>query len=169
VSKTPARYTMTQTDGPAWRWTFEAAGGETYLTEADALTAAVALIAAERNRLQEWRDSVSAAIKNIPEFHTGEWGGDKEGWGFHFEVVNWFIRDRATLEARVRALEAVVGKLAVCRTVDLWIACRLCEGSRRLTDAEADANMLIDGYPHESGCLLATAPPPATGAEGQGD
>jgi hypothetical protein len=49
--------------------------------------------------LQEWRDSVSVAVKNLPEFHTGQWAGDKEGWGYHFEVVNWLSRERERLQA----------------------------------------------------------------------
>ena len=58
----------------------------------------------------EWRKSVSTAIKNIPEFHSGEWAGDKEGWGFHFEVVNWLQRHRTELEKRVGELEEALHK-----------------------------------------------------------
>jgi hypothetical protein len=54
---------------------------------------------AENARLKEWRDSVSSAVKNVPEFHSGHWAGDKEGWGFHFELVNWLIRERDKLLA----------------------------------------------------------------------
>lgn len=74
----------------------------------DALTAELAERTRKRDRLQEWRDSVSTAVKNIPEFHSGEWGGDKEGWGFHFEVVNWLIRERDQARADLAALR---GKL----------------------------------------------------------
>lgn len=59
--------------------------------------AELAALRAENARLKEWKESVSSAIKNIPEFHTGAWAGDKEGWGFHFEVVNWLIREREKL------------------------------------------------------------------------
>jgi hypothetical protein len=58
---------------------------------------------------QEWRDSVSGAIKQIPEFHSGKWCGDKEGWGFHFEVVRWLQRERESSESR---LQVAQGELA---------------------------------------------------------
>jgi hypothetical protein len=58
--------------------------------------------------LEEWRDSVSGAIKLIPEFAAGRWGGDKEGWGFHFEIVNWVRREKERLEAENERLRAPV-------------------------------------------------------------
>lgn len=53
----------------------------------------------------EWRDNVSAAIKTAPEFESGEWAGDKEGWGYHFEVVRYMVRRLAEAperEGRIR-------------------------------------------------------------------
>jgi hypothetical protein len=68
----------------------------------------MAELVAEVERLKEWRDSVSSAVKSAPEFHSGHWAGDKEGWGFHFEFIRWLIRERAELVARVVALEEEV-------------------------------------------------------------
>lgn len=58
---------------------------------------------AEIARLTEWRNAVSGAIKTAPYFEAGEWGGDKEGWGYHLEQVGWLIRERGRLQAQVAA------------------------------------------------------------------
>lgn len=55
----------------------------------------------ERDALKEWRDCVSGAIKQIPEFAAGSWYGDKEGWGFHFEMVNHVRRERDALKSEL--------------------------------------------------------------------
>lgn len=65
-----------------------------------------------QERLQEWRDAVSAAIQTIPEFATGHWAGGKDGWGFHFEVVLFCQRDRDTLQAQLSALTERLSRLA---------------------------------------------------------
>lgn len=49
----------------------------------------------ENARLTEWKSSVLNALKTFPEFTAGEWGGDKEGWGFCFEIVRWAQRELA--------------------------------------------------------------------------
>lgn len=59
----------------------------------------------ERNRLREWKASVSNAIQNAPEFAAGEWGGNKDGWGYHFEVVQYLIRNRDELRTKVGLME----------------------------------------------------------------
>lgn len=62
----------------------------------------------EVERLTEWKSSVLGAIKQIPEFTTGEWGGDKEGWGFCFELIRWITRSHTTLTADLgRARELI--------------------------------------------------------------
>lgn len=66
----------------------------------------LAEVKAERDRLNQWRDSVSSAIKTIPEFSSGQWSGDKEGWGFHFEMVNFVRREREAAEASLRSAKA---------------------------------------------------------------
>lgn len=52
---------------------------------------------AEIEQQHEWRDAVSGAIKRAPWFEKGEWGGDKDGWGYHVEMVGWLIREEARL------------------------------------------------------------------------
>lgn len=43
--------------------------------------------------LEEWKRSVLNAVKQIPEYEIGVWGsGDKEGWGYVFEVIRWQTR-----------------------------------------------------------------------------
>lgn len=66
----------------------------------------------ERDQLKEWRDNVSNAIKSCPEFQRGEWAGGmpgaKEGWGYHFVVVAWLVREHERLvEERTRLHEAL--------------------------------------------------------------
>ena len=48
-------------------------------------------LACELEQAQEWINSVSAAVKSAPEFAAGQWAGDKEGWGYHHEVVRWLV------------------------------------------------------------------------------
>lgn len=66
---------------------------------------ALRVMRAEIDRLKEWRDSVSNAIKQIPEFTTGKWGGDKDGWGYHFEIVRWITESYGDLTARIAKVE----------------------------------------------------------------
>lgn len=63
---------------------------------------------AEIARLKGWIESVSAAIATIPEFTTGHWGGDKAGWGWHFEMVRYCQRQRETAEASLAQLKQEV-------------------------------------------------------------
>ncbi len=35
----------------------------------------------------EWKKSILGLVKTFPEFNDYEWGGDKEGWGFVFELI----------------------------------------------------------------------------------
>lgn len=52
-------------------------------------------------RLQEWKETVLDRIKAIPEYETGKWSGDKEGWGFCFELIKWQTKEVAALRAKV--------------------------------------------------------------------
>ena len=79
---------------------------------------------AELEQLKEWRDAVSRGIKNIPEFGTGEWGGNKEGWGYHFEVVNWLQRERTRLAEIVKQCHEANGPVEVEVDADLPSAIR---------------------------------------------
>jgi hypothetical protein len=70
----------------------------------------------ERNELddgvairQEWKDSVLGMIKRIPEYETGEWGGDKEGWGFCFELIKWQTAEVAKLRKGLKEEKRVDG------------------------------------------------------------
>ncbi len=60
----------------------------------------------ERDELRDWRDNISNVIKSAPEFAPGEWAGDKEGWGYHFEIVAYVLRDRASLSAALATATA---------------------------------------------------------------
>lgn len=62
-------------------------------------TPAVCSHEVEATRLREWRNAVSSAIKCAPWFEKGEWGGDKEGWGYHLEMVGFLIREIERLQA----------------------------------------------------------------------
>jgi uncharacterized small protein (DUF1192 family) len=81
----------------------------------------IARLEQETAALREWKKSVSGAIKCIPEFATGKWSGDKDGWGFHFEVVQWIRREKERLEAQLARHRAPVSdkeldKFVVVRT-----------------------------------------------------
>lgn len=102
---------------------------------------------AENDRLKEWRDSVSSAIKQIPEFATGKWGGDKDGWGYHFEIVRWITESYGDLTARIAKVEEY-GRGYIERT-DTQI-----EGLiKKLEQVEADRNHAIASLVAASACL----------------
>ncbi len=65
------------------------------LVEAERQNRKVGEYRAALAKLTEWRDSVLSALKAKPEFVAAEWAGDKQGWGFVFEFINWLYRDRA--------------------------------------------------------------------------
>lgn len=65
----------------------------------DGIKMSVSTLLQEIDRLWEWRNSISAVVKSIPEFHTGEWAGDKEGWGYHHCVLTWLIREHNRLRS----------------------------------------------------------------------
>lgn len=93
---------------------YRAASGKPWRVLIPELTAALRAalqreqeMAKEIGRLREWRDSVSSAIKTIPEFHLPDaWHGDREGWGFHFEMVNYCRRQREAAERELSTLRA---------------------------------------------------------------
>jgi hypothetical protein len=86
------------------------------LTEVEGLLrSALEPMLAELRGLQQCRNNVSAIIKEIPEFHSGEWGGDKEGWGFHFEVVKSLMRDKQAAEQALREARDINHDLASTR------------------------------------------------------
>jgi hypothetical protein len=61
---------------------------------------------------QAWHKAVSGAIKCAPWFEKGEWAGDKEGWGYHLEMVGYLIREGERLR---KALRDVIFDLHNCR------------------------------------------------------
>lgn len=73
----------------------------------------------ENAKLAEWNRAVSDAVKNIPEFTTGDWHGDKQGWGWHFEMINFVQRERSRLVSEnaklSKELEAVNTEIASLR------------------------------------------------------
>ncbi len=95
----------------------------------DVAEAREAELKAEIERLREWVFTVSSAIKLIPEFFTGAWGGDKEGWGYHLEMVNYCRRKREEAEAsakrhadRMEALERSHKALEKKYRQHLWLS-----------------------------------------------
>jgi len=56
---------------------------------------------AEAERLEEWKKSVSNICKTLPEFDKRPWTGDKDGWGFHFELIKYIGQDRDLARAEV--------------------------------------------------------------------
>jgi hypothetical protein len=62
-------------------------------------------VAGELARLQQWKQSILSLVKTFPEFESGEWAGNKNGWGFVFELIKWVYNELARLRARVAELE----------------------------------------------------------------
>lgn len=46
----------------------------------------------ESDRLEEWQSSVSGALRSWDMFESGTWAGNKNGWGYHFELIGFLIR-----------------------------------------------------------------------------
>lgn len=92
---------------------------------------------AEIDRLTEWRNAVSGAIKTAPYFESGEWGGDKECWGYHVKQVDWLIRETDRIESQAAVLREA---LSVQRACDASGACSDCQRKQAvLADTEAAA------------------------------
>ncbi len=103
---------------------------EAWRDEADARRAAEAregMLKDQVERLTEWQRSVSNAVQNIPEFKTGAWAGLKEGWGFHFEMVNNAQRERAKAEGLVLALSGEIADLNAAGTIAFKQVCWLAQ------------------------------------------
>ncbi len=115
------------------------------------------VVAMERDRLQEWRDSVSGAIKNIPEFHSGEWGGDKEGWGYHFEVVNWLVRERDRLQDERAVLQQRMNDYAASNHSYHLQVEELCAERNRAQKIYEQRTELIDSLTKENELLRFSA------------
>jgi len=64
----------------------------------------------ENGRLKDWRDNISKLIKGRPEFSIDHWHGDKEGWGYHFEVIAHVFRERDSFKAKSESLADELAK-----------------------------------------------------------
>ena len=73
--------------------------------------------------LREWKQSILSKVQYaIPEWTTGEWGGDKTGWGFVSEIIGFAQRDREALRTDRDALREQVRVLLAERKA--WAAYR---------------------------------------------
>lgn len=69
---------------------------------ADSLAAAgraVEGLSSQLERLSEWKSSVLSSLESKPDFVAGKWAGDKQGWGYVFEYINWIHRELERLKA----------------------------------------------------------------------
>ena len=63
---------------------------------------------------REWKNAILGLLKTFPEWQTGEWTGDKEGWGFCFEFIKWLHRNLKN-EEELESLRATIEKLIARR------------------------------------------------------
>ena len=105
---------------------------ECVVCQRDALKAELANVQAENRRLVDWKKNILNVIKSTPEYEPGEWAGDKEGWGYCFEMVAYSLRERQSLTARCQRLkvEAVEMHAEHEKRIALWE-----EDARRYTDS----------------------------------
>ena len=84
-----------------------------YDEERDALACVEVEFARQLERelaaLLQWKTAVLSALNAWPEYTAGAWAGDKSGWGFAFEFINWSRRENATLRNLLDACRAIVG------------------------------------------------------------
>jgi hypothetical protein len=90
----------------------------------------LASLTTDRDALAEWRDAILGTLEAKPEFHAAEWGGDKRGWGFVFEFINWLYRDRTALAARLHEAEQRATELRRVGAQLSNIAFNLAQGSK---------------------------------------
>jgi hypothetical protein len=67
-------------------------------------------------RLTDWKHGVLCAARMIPEFETGTWAGEKDGWGFVFELIRWQTKEVAQLREQ---LEAAGKELSALRQLNI--------------------------------------------------
>lgn len=70
-----------------------------YRAARQAIEEAFSKLREERGALLEWKTSVMGALESKPAFREARWAGDKRGWGFVFEYVNWLHREIEGLSA----------------------------------------------------------------------
>lgn len=61
---------------------------------------------AKLNKLEEWRGAVLGKIKQWPIYDEGKWAGDKESWGYIFELIGWSEKARKELKAELAKKES---------------------------------------------------------------
>lgn len=82
---------------------------ECVICQRDALKVELASVRAENGRLADWKMNILNVIKSTPEYDPGEWAGDKEGWGYCFEMVAYSLRERQSLVRFVPTQSALRG------------------------------------------------------------
>lgn len=103
---------------------------------------------------------MSSAVKTIPEFHSGKWAGDKEGWGFHFELINWLRRQREAAESELKSLRGALvpfvrdSRRVVQDKLDWIVSCIECGERAIVSDPKKAATVLIV---HENFCTVPKA------------
>lgn len=60
--------------------------------------------------LEEWKTAVLGRVKAFSVYEEGEWGGDKEGRGHVFEVLNYIRKQSGTQATIIAEGEKIVGK-----------------------------------------------------------
>lgn len=85
------------------------------------ITAAMADKNREIERLREWKDAVLGRLKDLPDWNHA-WGGDKEGWGFCFELLKFtkarIITSESDLAMARAEVERLIKELNVVKQVD---------------------------------------------------
>lgn len=72
--------------------------------EAAELRDRVVDLESENARLTDWKQNIINTVKAFPEYEPGEWAGDKEGWGYCFELINYVRRERDRLEQQLSTM-----------------------------------------------------------------
>lgn len=65
-------------------------------------------------------ENILGLLKTFPEWESGKWGGDKNGWGFAFEFIKWLYAQHKSYFALTSALEAEAVEGAALVT-DEWL------------------------------------------------
>ena len=59
----------------------------------------------------QWREAILGLLKTFPEFESLEWGGDKEGWVFCFELIKYLAGNHGTLYAKLNSYCVVTNRM----------------------------------------------------------
>lgn len=67
--------------------------------------------AAQISKLEEWKRAILGLVKKFPIYQVGEWAGEKEGWGYVFEVIRYVHKQMLKKEKQIAEGREIVEEI----------------------------------------------------------